>query len=70
MWWGSSTVYIQRLWFKLNWDTILKVKTVNGMTEEAYAGPYVGQGSAAGAQNGQLNLDRGIQTYFEGSQDK
>ena len=50
-----------RLWYKLNSDTIIKVKTANGMTEEAAAGPCVGQGSAGGALNSQF------QAYFEGS---
>ena len=59
-----------RLWFKLNSDTIIKVKTANGLTEEAAAGPCVGQGSAGGALNSQFNLDRGIQSYFEGSCDE
>ena len=59
-----------RLWFKLNENTIIKVKTANGITKEAAAGPCVGQGSAGGALNSQLNLDRGIQAYYEGSSDE
>ena len=56
------------LWFKLNSDTIIKVKTANGMTEEAYAGTLIGQGLAGKALNSHFNLDIGIQAYFEGSQ--
>ena len=37
------------------------MKTANGMTEEAAAGPCVGQGSAKGALNSQF------QAFFEGS---
>ena len=43
---------------------------VCSMTDEARAGPCVGQGSAGGALNSQFNLDRGIQAYFSGSSDE
>ena len=59
-----------RLWYELNSDTIIKVKAANGMTDEAAAGPCVGQGSSGGALNSQFHLDRGIQAYFEGSCDE
>ena len=59
-----------RLWYKFNEETVIKVKTANGMTEEAKAGPCVGQGSSGGALNSQFNLDRGVQSYFSGSSDK
>ena len=59
-----------RLWYKFNEETVIKVKTANGMTEEAKAGPCVGQGSSGGALNSQFNLDRGVQAYFSGSSDE
>ena len=43
------------------------MKTANGMTKEAAAGSCLGQGSAGGALNSQLNLHGGIQAYSEGS---
>ena len=59
-----------RLWYKLNEETVIKVKTATGMSEEGRAGPCVGQGSGGGALSSQLSLDRGIEDYFKGSNDE
>ena len=59
-----------RLWYKMNEETVIKVKTANGISKEGRAGPCVGQGSGGGALNSQLSLDRGIEDYFRGSADE
>ena len=59
-----------RLCYKFYEDTVIKVKTGNGMTDEARAGPCTGQGSPGGALNSHFNLDRGVQAYFSGSSDE
>ena len=58
-----------RQWLKLNENTIIKVKTANCTTKETTAS-CVGQGSAWGVLNSNLNLDREIQAYSEGSSDE
>ena len=59
-----------RLWYKLNEETVIKVKTATGMSKEGRAGPCVGQGSGGGALNSQLSLDRGIEDYLRSSNDE
>ena len=59
-----------RLWFKLNEHTEIKVKTSSGMTDTAMVGNVIGQGTAGAALVSQLNLDRGLHTYFGGSSDE
>ena len=38
-----------RLWYKLNQDTEIRVKTSAGMTDSAYVGDVIGQGTAGAA---------------------
>ena len=56
-----------RLWFKLNQDTQISVKTSAGMTAKAFVGDVIGQGTAGAALVSQLNIDHGLHTYFSGS---
>ena len=44
-----------RMWFKLNQDTEIKVRTSAGMTEPANVGDVLGQGTAGAALVSQLN---------------
>ena len=59
-----------KLWFKMNEKTEIRVNTAAGMTEAAEAGDLVGQGTAGAGLVSQLNLDMGLQQYFQGSQDE
>ena len=59
-----------RLWFKLNEETEIKVKTSSGMTNTATVGNVIGQGTAGAALVSQLNLDHGLHSYFGGSSDE
>ena len=59
-----------KCWFKLNQHTRIRVNTAAGMTGEAVAGDLVGQGTAVASLVSQLNLDRGLQQYFAGSEDE
>ena len=59
-----------RTWFLLNQKTRISVKTGVGMTEECDVGEVVGQGTMGGALVSQLNVDRGVGDYFEGSKDE
>ena len=59
-----------RVWFKLNEATEISVKTATGMTEEAFVGDCIGQGTTGGALVSQANLDVGLMEYFQDSQDE
>ena len=59
-----------RLWFKLNQNTVIKVKTSAGLTDSAVVGDVIGQGTAGAALVSQLNLDYGLHNYFSGSADE
>ena len=56
-----------RIWFKLNQNTEIRVKTSAGVTDTAVVGDVIGQGTAGAALVSQLNLDNGMKTYFSGS---
>ena len=53
-----------RLWFKLNEQTEIKVKTSSGLTDTAMVVNVIGQGTAGAALVSQLNLDHGLHSYF------
>ena len=53
-----------RLWFKLNQDTRIQVRTPAGMSEYASVGPVVGQGTIGGALVSQAVLDDGVMEHF------
>ena len=59
-----------RVWYKLNEGTEISVKTASGVTETAYVGDCIGQGTAGGALVSQANLDLGLMEYFEHSQEE
>ena len=59
-----------RLWLKLNQNTEISVKTSAGMTDTAFVGDVIGQGTAGAALVSQLNLDYGMKSYFSGSGDE
>ena len=53
-----------RLWYKLNEDTQIRVRTGAGLTEYSGAGSLVGQGTLGGALVSQGVLDQGISEHF------
>ena len=55
-----------RVWYKLNKDTQVAVKTTCGMTETAEVGDCLGQGTAGAGLVLQANLDHGLNSYFQG----
>ena len=59
-----------RVWFKLNEDTEVAVKTAGGLSETAHVGDCIGQGTAGGALVSQANLDHGLTMYFEDSKEE
>ena len=58
---------LYRLWFMMNKDSQIKVKTGFGMTETAATGENVAQGSIGGGIVSALNLDKTISAHFYGS---
>ena len=54
----------KRLWYLLNKDTQIQVKTAHGMTEEEHVGDCLGQGTAGAGLISAANLDQGLQKYF------
>ena len=58
-----------RYFFKLNEGTEVVVKTTGGLSNTAFVGDCIGQGTAGGAIVSAANLDQGLKQYFEGSQD-
>ena len=53
-----------RLWYKLNKDTQIRVRTGAGMSDFTNAGAVVGQGTLGGALVSQAVLDKGISEQF------
>ena len=58
---------LYRLWFELNRDTQIRVKTGVGMSGIKPTGENVAQGSIGGALASSANLDKTLRMYFEGS---
>ena len=58
-----------RVWYKLNRDTEVVVKTTCGVTETAQVGHCLGQGTAGAGLVSQANLDHGLNSYFQGCKD-
>jgi hypothetical protein len=56
---------IFKLFYSLNKDSIIQVKTSSGMSNKAYTGENITQGSVSAALISSKNLDRGINRYFE-----
>ena len=60
-----------RVWYKLNQNTVIQVKTGGGcMSAQGLAGPVTGQGAGGSALASALNLDLGLHSYFQGSRDE
>ena len=59
-----------RVWYKLNEDTKVSVKTAMGMSDAAEVGSCIGQGTSGGALVSQINLDQGLQSYITYSTDE
>ena len=57
-------------WFKLNENTIIRVATPAGMTNTAYVGELVTQGSVGAALQSGADVGRGLDSHFSGSQDE
>ena len=53
-----------RMWFKLNDETNIEVKTAVGMTKKANVGAVVGQGTMGGALVSQAVLDEAVMETF------
>ena len=56
-----------RMWYLLNKDTRIKVKTAFGLTKEALVGDCLGQGTAGAGLVSAANLDLGLQKSFNTS---
>ena len=59
-----------RVWYKLNSSTEIEVRTGAGVTARGLAGPVTGQGGGGAALASALNLDLGLERYFEDSIDE
>jgi exonuclease III len=59
-----------RTWHHLNSKTVISVKTPAGITESQEAGEICAQGSGGAALASQLDIDKGVQCYFESSTDE
>ena len=57
-----------RLWYLMNKNTKISVKTAFGETDEAEVGDCLGQGTAGAGLVSAANLDLGLQKYFNNSQ--
>ena len=58
---------VYRLWFKLNENTRIAVKTGVGLTDERETGETLGQGTVGGALASALNIDEELDCHFEDS---
>ena len=58
---------LYRLWYKLNKNTRIAVKTGVGLSDERDTGETLGQGTVGGALASALNIDEEINAYFEDS---
>ena len=56
-----------RIWYKLNAETEIEVRTGAGVSARGLAGPVTGQGGGGAALASALNLDLGVDRYFNNS---
>ena len=61
---------VLRIWYKLNEDTKISVKTSVGRTEMVDVGALVGQGSGGAAIGSQAMIDISLKNYLGGSTDE
>ena len=59
----------KQIWYLLNKDTKIQVKTAHGLTEEEKVGDCLGQGTAGAGLISAANLDQGLQKYFNESEE-
>ena len=64
---AGVTGKLYRLWFMINKDTQIRVKTSFGMTQTAVTGENVAQGWIGGGVISSLNLDKTVTAHFGGS---
>ena len=64
---AGVTSKLYRLWFMLNKDSQIRVKTAFGITDVAPTGENVAQGSIGGGLISALNLCKTMTAYFSGS---
>ena len=74
---GMNTIYkaginskLYRLWYKLNKKTKIRTRNVFGTSQFEEVGETIAQGSFGGALVSAANLDDGVQTMFETSEDE
>ena len=58
------------MWYKLNENTTIQVKTGAGPSARGLAGPVTSQGGGGAALASSLNLDKGLEKYFKGSKEE
>ena len=58
---------LYRLWYKMNCNTRIQVKTAFGMSETKHTGANVGQGTVGGSLASALSLDTGFNKHFNNS---
>ena len=61
---------LHKVWSKMNSKTVIIVATPSGLTESAEVGELCGQGSAGAALASQLDIDLGVKSYFNNSQEE
>ena len=61
---------LYRLWYELNKETEIRVKTGVGITKAATVGETVAQGSIGGGLVSSINLDSEVNNFFAGSLDE
>ena len=59
-----------RTWYKLNQNKVISVITPSGISEKAEVGGIMAHGSGGAALASGLDIARGVQSYFSGSQDE
>ena len=60
---------LYRLWFLLNKNTKIRVRTALGDTEYREVGELIGQGSGGAGLVSGSNLDKGVTKFFNNSEE-
>ena len=59
-----------RVWFNMNQNTVIQAKTGAGISARGLAGPVTGKGGRGATFASALNLDLGLNSYFQESRDE